>query len=158
MASQFLQDALKEALEALFRGYRIPNSMGEARDVHVYCQGLPVRQGEDDLEDPALLPEPYIIVRTEGGNAEPDKPMETDVLLVLCVSDDGLDRQGHRDVLRMIQTIVKRFCEDPIVGRRWELKSPIDWTSQDEDTHPYYFGAVRMEFEMTPIYRKEPEL
>ena len=89
---------------------------------------------------------------------------EIDLILVVCTYDRNPNRQGYRDVLHIIQEIYGRYAKNPLVrikadsggarGGPWSVKYPIKWVTQQEDTHPYYFGAMSLKFE-APAVRQE---
>lgn len=41
-------------------------------------------------------------------------------------------------------------------GGPWSVKYPIKWVTQQEDTHPYYFGAMSLKFEAPAVRQEVP--
>lgn len=157
MTQESLLDALAEDLAALFQRRRLKSSSGAERPVRVYPQDLPFREGPDETEADEP-PEPYILVRLPSGELpDQDAPHRLDALLVICVQDPSPDRQGYRDALHIVNTILHRYGGNGVVGGRWVLQYPIKWLLQDEDTHPYYFAAMALSFEGPAIYKEVPE-
>lgn len=158
MTQEFMQDAIVEDLRALFQGYKVKNSNGTERAVNVYAQDVPIREGEDETEEADLLPEPYVVVRTAKGNLpDQDQRQEISVILIVCVCDENRDRQGHRDVLHIVNEILRRYGKNDVVGKKYQIKYPIPWETQTEDTHPYYFAAMALTFAAPGIFKEVPE-
>lgn len=182
MTQEFLQDALVADLEQLFKGETLKNSAGVERQIRVYPQDVPIRAGadtEEDLEpvedadleaeqpedrepqeetEPEDVPEPYVIVRVPGGELpDQDASQQVEVILVVCVCDPDPGRQGFRDALHIVNTIMTHYGKNGIVGRRYEVQYPIKWVTQEEDTHPYYFAGVALNLAAPAIFKEVPE-
>lgn len=180
MTQEFLQDAVVADLEQLFKGETLKNSAGVEREIRVFPQDLPIRAGadiepepdpvEEDLEagqlegqataetEPEDVPEPYVIVRIPGGELpDQDARQQVEVILVVCVQDPDPGRQGFRDALHIVNTILTHYGANSIVGRRYEVQYPIKWVTQEEDTHPYYFAGMALTFAAPAIFKEVPE-
>lgn len=172
MTQVFLQDAVVDDLVELFKYYKVKNSLGVEREVRVFRQDTPIREGEDveddleagteaegaaEAEDPDV-PEPYIIVRLPGGEVpEQDENQSVDVILIVCVCDPDRNRQGYRDALHIVNTILDHYGSDGLVGKKFQVKYPIRWATGEEDNHPYYFAAVALKFDAPAIFKEVPE-
>ena len=157
MTQESLLDALTENLSALFRHYRLKNSAGDDRSIQVYPQDLPFREGPDE-EPEEHAPEPYIIVRLPSGELpDQDTLQKLEAVLVICVQDPAPDRQGFRDALHIVNTVLRHYGANGVVGGRWVLQYPVRWAAQEEDTHPYYFAAMALSFEGPAIFKEVPE-
>ena len=180
MTQEFLQDALVADLEQLFKGETLKNSAGVERRIRVYPQDVPIRAGadiepepdpvEEDLEaeqledkttaetEPEDVPEPYVIVRLPGGELPAQDERQTvEAVLVVCVCDPDPNRQGFRDALHIVNTILTHYGENGIVGKRYEVQYPIKWVTQEEDTHPYYFAGMALKLAAPAIFKEVPE-
>ena len=168
MTQEFLQDALVADLAQLFEGETLRNSTGMERHIRVYSQDVPIRAGADiekPLEDwevpefePEDVPEPYVIVRLPGGEQPAqDQHQIVQVVLVVCVYDPAPDRQGIRDALHIVNTIMHHYGSNGVVGKRYMVQYPIKWVTQEEDTHPYYFAGMALTFEAPAIFKEVPE-
>jgi len=156
MTQESLLDTLAADLDALFQHYRLKDSAGKERTVRVYAQDLPFREGADGDEDEP--PEPYVIVRLpEGELPEAGAAQTMEAMLIVCVCDPSPDRQGFRDALHIVNTILLHYGENGLVGRRYVLHYPIKWAAQEEDTHPYYFAAMALSFEGPAIFKEVPD-
>lgn len=163
MTPDNLQNALVTDLLQLFAGETFASSTGDPRPLRVYSQEVPPMAGWDEADRQEEAPEPYIIVRLlEGSIADADSPQEVSVILVICLYDAGEQRQGHRDILHVIARIIERYGENRVVrpspdltgGSPFTAQYPIKWALQEDDTRPYYFGGVSLNFE-TPAIRQE---
>ena len=158
MTQEFLLDAIVDDLKELFKSYTLTNSMGAERAISVFPQDLPYREGDDDSTDPEAVPEPYILVRVPSGELpEPASTQTVTVVLIICVCDPDPNRQGYRDALHIVNTVVGRYGANSVVGGRYVVKYPIRWTTQEEETHPYYYAGVALNFEAPAIYMEVPE-
>ena len=64
------------------------------------------------------------------------------------------------------QEIYGRYAKNPLVrikadsggarGGPWSVKYPIKWVTQQEETHPYYFGAMSLKFEAPAVRQEVP--
>ena len=172
MTQEFLQDALVADLEQLFKGETLKNSTGVERRIQIFPQDLPIRAGADlepeldPEEDPDLepeqppedVPEPYVIVRIPGGELpNQDTRQQVELVLVICVYDPDPNRQGFRDALHIVNTILTHYGRNGIVGRRYEVQYPIQWVVPEEDTHPYYFAGMALKLTAPAIFKEVPE-
>jgi len=169
MTPTLLLEDMKVELERLFVDHRLPNVMGEEKPIAIYIQDVPIRKGPDvdgyaDIDvsqeqfgEKAETPEPYILLRARSGkidDATADHAVR--VVILLCVWDGDRERQGHRDVLHLIHRIYERFAKDPVLNDRYHMEYPIEWSTADEDNHPYYFGGMALGFAMAAIHRVPP--
>lgn len=158
MTPEYLQDAIVADLKALFQHYALKNSMGVERTVNVYPGDTPIRQGDDEAQDREAPPEPYVVVKTTGGNIQDETaPHMVEIVLVACVYDRDPNRQGNRDAMHLVSEIYRHYAINNIVGKRYALQYPIRWAVSDEDTHPYYYAAMALSFEAPAIYKEVPE-
>ena len=156
MTQENLQDAIVEDLKRLFEPYRLTNSMGAERVVNIYPQDLPIREDDEPSQD--APPEPYIIVRLPAGELPAQDTAQTvEAVLVICVCAPDPNRQGYRDALHIVNTVVTHYGANGVVGKRYVVQYPIRWATQEEDTHPYYFAAVALTFEAPAIFKEVPE-
>ena len=57
MTQEFLQDAVVEDLQDLFKGYRLKNSLGVEREINIFPYDTPIREGDDEAVDQEAPPE-----------------------------------------------------------------------------------------------------
>lgn len=158
MTQEFLQDAIVSDLKRLFAHYSLTNSVGMERVVNIYAHDTPIRQGDDEGEDADAPPEPYVLVKTMGGTIEENAPHAVELVLVICVQDEDPERQGYRDALHILNEIHRHYATNGIVARRYVLQYPIRWVMPDEDTHPYYYAAIALNFDAPTMVKEVPDL
>lgn len=138
---QLCQDALIEMLKELFAGKLFCGQEGR-KALKIYKQDLPIPQSDDADVDTDKAEAPYIVVRMTGGQIEDDdSPQTVDFSLIVCAYDTGLDREGWQDVANIKEDIIQQVCKAPYFGGAFTVLKPITWALQEDDTHPYYFGA-----------------
>ena len=152
-----LQQEIVDIIRGLFEHETLNDSTGADRRVSVHMQDLPYKEIRTEEDDDR--PEPYVIVRlADSSTAEPGAHPTIRFLVVCCVFDEEPNRQGYRDAVHLMNKIFLRFVEDGVVGNS-NLIYPVNWTTQEDDTHPYYFTGVELVFESTGYFVKEmPEL
>lgn len=138
---QLCQDALVEMLEELFKGKKYNGQQGR-KALKVYKQDLPVPEENDEDVDTDAAAAPYIVARMSGGSVKNDDgPQEVEFSLIICAYDEGVEREGYQDVANIKEDIVQRLCTRPYFGGCFTVLKPVAWAMQNDDTHPYYFGA-----------------
>lgn len=150
----FVADMCDE-IRLLFREWKFKDEGGEFSSVSVFEQALPIPTGEDEPE-----PFPYIVVRIEdGGTTTPTSPETVRVRFTVGIFDESQDNHGHIDVLNAIDRIRQRFEKNQLLKKQYlRLQSdqfPVRWAVPDEDTYPYYFGALEMFFAIPKIETEE---
>lgn len=150
MTQKDLQDSIVSDLKTLFAHSRMKNSKGVEREIQIFPQYLPVLESEDDMP-----PEAYVEVVLMGGDIPTEQDKETiKVVMVICVYDKDVNRQGYRDALHIKNEIYRHFATRDIVCKKFQVLYPIRWEMGNGDTHPYYFAGVELSFE-APVIRKE---
>ena len=145
MTQEFLQDAMVADLKELFAHERLKSSLGVEREIQIYPQDVPIRESDDEAQDKKAPPEPYVVVQI------------IDAVLVACVYDPDPGRQGYRDALHIINKIYHHYSACAVIGNRWEVLYPMEWTTQEEDTHPYYFTAMSLRIQAPAVHKEVPE-
>lgn len=155
MTARVLQKALVKDLAALFRDdrYKIPDGEGRMAAPGVYKQFLPVQDSGEDSD-----PFPYIIVRLDSGNIKTQTdPHKIAVLLLIGIFDDDPQNQGHEAVLEIIERIQMHYEGEPFL-EAFKFADPFNWALQDEQSYPYYYGAVNINFDAPAPRAKWSEL
>jgi hypothetical protein len=155
-----LQDDLKNELENIFKDFLLhtpfTDDAGNSKlEVpNIFEQDLPIREDDDQVDDPY----PFIIVRVESGKMAGELSHEVKIRMVIGVFDESTERQGHKDILNIIQKIYDRFTKNPVLANKYIMKddeqNPFLWALQDEDSYPYYFGAIETTWATTAIRRE----
>lgn len=142
--AQLCQDAMIEMLEELFKGKKYIGQEGR-KELKIFKQDLPVPMDNDVDVDTDAAAAPYIVVRMSGGTIGNDEdPQEIEFSLVVCAYDSGYNREGWKDVVNIKEDIIQRVCAAPYFGGAFTILKPIAWALQNDDTHPYYYGACTM--------------
>lgn len=141
---QLCQDALIEMLEELFAGKKYNGQEGR-KPLTIYKQDLPIPADNDADVDTDAASAPYIVVRMTGGEIETDdSPQTVEFSLIVCAYDTSIEREGYQDVANIKEDIIQRVCSAPYFGGAFTIWRPIVWALQQDDTHPYYFGACTL--------------
>lgn len=160
MTQEFLLDALVADLKELFRHHRLKNSQGIEREIQVFAQDLPIREDSDEPEDPEAVPEPFVVARILGGKTEDDNAQQIiTAVIVVCVCDYDTNRQGFRDALHIINEIYHHYSVSAVIGKKWEVLYPMEWTIQQEDDHhPYYYAGMTLNIQAPAVHKEVPEV
>lgn len=133
-----------EMLEELFRD-KTYNGQDGYKALGIYKQDLPIPEDNDTDADTNTAKAPYIVVRMTGGEIIDDKsPQTVEFDIVICAYDAGVERTGYQDVSNIKEDIIQRACTAPYFGGAFTILKPIAWAMQQDDTTPYYFGAVTL--------------
>ena len=152
MTARDLQVRLQQDLTELFKDGRYKTPDGKMEPVHVFRQNLPQRKSEED-EDPF----PYIIVALDSGGVKDQMTAhKIAVVFRIGIYDDDLTNQGHASVLAIMETMQQHYEESNTLGP-FAFNDDGDgfaWALQDEQSWPYFFGAVGMTWEAHAPRRK----
>lgn len=154
MNSQLLRDQLVRELTELFKDRRYPSPRGPV-PLQIFKQLTPIKE-VGSIED--IIP--YIIVRINGGKVETvHDPHLVNVTFLAGAFDEDENNKGFDAVEEIIHEIALHFTQNPLFGEgRFRFDYPINWVNQDEESYPYFFGALTCDFQiMPPIYTKESD-
>lgn len=154
MTASKLQTVLVKDILEIFKGDLFKDSSGEYVPLNVFEQYLPIRKDEEEPD-----PVPYVIIRIEEGSVKGwTEAQEVKVMLILGCFDDDINNQGYKTILGMIQKIEHRYFKDPMLANQFvflnDEQNGFEWAMQDEESFPYYFGAISIKFK-TAAVRKE---
>ncbi|MCD8364774.1 MAG: hypothetical protein LUC83_02975 [Clostridiales bacterium] len=155
MTFKNLQDDLIEDVQNILKDIRTKNTdEEEVEGITGYAHRLPITQSDED--DPAQY-FPYFIVRFDmGKTANDDDCWHVATDIIIGVHDTALE-DGHEHILVAIQRIVDRYASDPWLLGKYRADQDIQWVVQEDDTYPFYFGAVAINFSVPKIGRREPD-
>ena len=99
-----------------------------------------------------------MVVRLRGGKTESDDdPQIIDAVAGgLCLRPRS-GAPSYRDALHIINKIYHHYSACAVIGNRWEVLYPMEWTTQEEDTHPYYFTAMSLRIQAPAVHKEVPE-
>lgn len=145
-----LEEELKETLAHL----QLPDELtGGTTDINVFSFGIPQEKTAEDRKKKF----PYVlIVPDEGAINNSSSPQTVSIKLLVGIYDKGLENQGKKHVLNVINDICQRFLINPDLKGRYYADEKITWVVDSEEEYPYHYGAVWMVFN-TPAFRRESE-
>ncbi len=166
-----LQKALAEEIEEITKDmpFRRYGEEGDGFRIKSFLQDLPIPKTseshgefEDENADEAgVFPFPWAIVKLDTGFAAgPSERHRVNVIVVVGVYDDATDRSGYKGVMIALERIMERFSVRPLLAGKFtavqlDNNNMFRWSLQDEDTYPYYYGALEMAFEMMGTIRED---
>ena len=147
MTARDLQAAIVDDLKKMFTSSLYKTPTDEYAPPAVYAQNLPKRQSEEDPD-----PFPYVIVRLDSGEIpDPTNPQKVAVLLLIGAYDDAPENQGHMAVMEIMEKIQEHYQNTPNLAdlshrqmARLDTETPSNWALQDEESYPYFFGAMNL--------------
>lgn len=172
MVALELQVDLAEEIRQLAAGMTFKNPTGGYTELNVFEQNLPMRQikkvepteedaelDEDDEDEELQENFPYIIVRLDSGKSESAEAAHViKTVLIAGIFDDSLKADGHKTILNLFEKIRERFRKNPVLKDRYEAGDEMTWAlpDEDEETFPYFFGAMYMEWITAEFRREDP--
>jgi len=158
LTAKAAHDAMIEEITKLFKGatFTCPTERGEntQRELNVYGQMMPIQTVNDEYADTIESLAPAVQVRLDSGSAEAaNRQQQVVIAIVICTYDNGTEREGITEVYEIIQKIMQRFMQDPLFGKAFEAQYPFDWAIQQEETPPYYYGAVTVRCALPAVTR-----
>lgn len=170
----FLQKAIEEELKKLFKNDRFPNKDGEMVELNIFEQFLPVYKVSEKEEVPENdlgefdyglmdsvdedVPAPYVIVILSDGEVSTvNQPGFANIILYICMFDDGMQRAGYQYVVHVIQRVIERFQKDFTLSDGYRCGEKISFSVEiaDVESHPYYFGIMEMDFRIKEIEKED---
>ena len=155
MTAEEFQRELIEEVEKILRDIQTENTAGETvTGVKGYEQMLPIVVNDEE-DDSQFFP--YFIVKLgDGKTQDDDSPWIVTTDIYLGCHDNSEKAEGHRHILNMVQKICDRFAAEPLMNSKFRAEPDMEWALQDEDTYPFYFGGVRIRFNIPKIGRRTP--
>lgn len=143
-----LQECLVKELETIFEKVLLKSPHGEYVKPKVFSQRLPLNKKYDDDE---LKYVPYVLVVLSDFKIEDwFSNKQINVVLVICTYDSSKERRGDRDCHLIMDKVLERFGKNPHLGG-YALEMPIEGAFQDEDTCPYFYGALELHFSSVKV-------
>lgn len=171
----FALKAMVKEIEEITKDMRFPSPEGaELVPLSVYEQALPILEKrkpdsdyeyaetidyQDNMEEDATLKCPWCVVKIENGSIPGINDMQ-EVTLAICfgVFNDSLENNGHMEIMNLIQRVYERFAVNPILDGQYTCTGKFEWAVQEEDTHPYFFGALLTTFKFQGFRRENKYL
>ena len=165
----FLQRELVEEVKTIMSGmlFKKPKS-DQVIPITVFAQSLPIpprpdyeNTESDGIEyvdegaEEAVFDCPWCLVKLEqGAVAEINGRQSVKVALCFGIFNDDPKNQGHLEILNLCQKIYERFAKTPLLDNQYTCSGVFDWALQDDDTFPYFFGAILTTFEFQGLKRE----
>lgn len=123
---------------------RVEQAMSEAgfQGLQVYIRNLPPLKYEGDA-DKYL---PHCLIGLEVGSDDNEKS-SIEVILTFATKDQEPELKGYEKICHLIEITRLSLAEKPTLNGQFEIQKPIQFTlgSIEEETYPYFFGAVMFE-------------
>ena len=133
----FLQKALVEEVKDILKGYTTLNN-NDFADFNVYPQSLPAKEGRKDSDH-----FPYVLVCIDEEVVEnADSERVCSVYFLVGIQDNNPNKQGHFDVLNVLNKLEERFLKRPLLNCQYRINFPITKKVQEEDTWPKFIGGM----------------
>ncbi|GKS14786.1 hypothetical protein YDYSY3_57860 [Paenibacillus chitinolyticus] len=130
-------------------------TFGETRErvsVHLGC--LPVKKAPKGPVPPVPDPEsefPYIIIQALDGE---DLDRNGTAQIKFLLGTKSKDDDGYLDVIHLIETIRLDLLRTGIIGGRFEIQRPLQWTLFEEQPYPEWIGEIRTTWTTPAIIRE----
>lgn len=146
MTALDLQDAIIDRVKKIFEHDSFQGPGGRKK-LEVFSQSLPVESQSDDDADTDAAHTPSVIIAVESGEiSDALSPQKVTVTMLICSYGKEKDRQGYRDGMIIRERIVSSIKENPIMSQAFDMQYPIKWENQENDTHPYYFSLIMIDW------------
>jgi hypothetical protein len=143
-----LLQALAIRLAAIFEGtvFRDPAVEDETESgafvtPRIFVGSLPAKRRLDKQKEDY----PFIVVRGPDGE-DRDGQSEVSAEIICGIYTAGDEEAGANDIHNLIDRCRLGLLQDRILDKRFELQTPVTWTSgADEERnqpHPFYIGRV----------------
>ena len=154
MVANELQAELLQEVKKVLKDLRMKNTAGEFVDgINGYEQGLPLVV-EDDEDESKFFPY-YIIKLDEGETPTAEEPWKVHVFIILGIYEDSKENIGHKEIMNAVERIQQRFEKEPLLNGKYRADPEMSWALQDEQTYPFYFGALELYFWIPKIGRED---
>ncbi|MBC5712398.1 hypothetical protein H8S75_31345 [Hungatella sp. L12] len=114
---------------------------------------------QEEIEEDAVFKCPWCVVKLENGSIPGINEMQ-EVTFAVCfgIFNESLDNNGHMEIMNLIQRVYERFSVNPFLDGQYTCTGKFEWAVQDEDTYPYYFGAILTGFKFQGFRRENKYL
>ncbi len=150
MTFRNLEDALLKEVGVILKDMQsLTADDNKSVGFHGYLHELPIMKSDEDDEEKLF---PFYIIRIAEGTTADDNDcwhVSADIILGVHEMESG----GHQHILTAIQRIVDRFASVPALGA-FRADQNMTWQAGDEDTYPYYYGAVSITFSVPKANRR----
>lgn len=163
MTNNRLEQSLISEIEALSSEIRLEGIDGLEKRLKGYAEAIPQIPlpvnwneeagdgfGEIDPED-ALIP--YFIVKTTEISYQEGEGV-VKLYLLFCICDHSQEMQGYQTLWNLLNRITGRFRANTVLDAFY-CEKRMRAVIQDEDTYPYFFGGIEMEWNLPEMEEDE---
>lgn len=167
----FFQQALADEVKRLTDDMLFhTKKSGDLVHMEVFLQSLPIPVFKKDEQtstdfssfeyengqmDDSILNCPWCVIKLIGGEIPGiNEAQSLNVAICFGTFNDDVKNQGHMEIMNLFQRVYSRFAVDPLLDKQYTCTGEFEWALQDEDTYPYFFGAISTKFKMSG-YRRE---
>ena len=140
-----IEDVLKDMVTKDRRG-------GNVVGVKGFAHRLPILEEDEDDPDQFF---PYFIVRYDTVKTESDDDCWHVTLDIIVGFYEKATYLGHEHLLIALQRILDRFVADPKLAGKYRADQNPTAAVGEDDTYPYYYGAVQITFSVPKIGRSK---
>lgn len=159
-----LQRKLIKEIERLTADMELVNKHGERTALKGYSQAIPMQPvfsavpyekseeiWQEEEGNEALFP--YFVVRVDGASyrkQERDGRNQAHIMVAFAVYDEDPYLRGYYTLTSIMERIVGRFLENPVLGEFF-CKDEICLEFQEDDTYPHFFGGIEMFWDLPDV-------
>lgn len=138
MIPSLLQDYLVEDMKNLFDGFLLKNVENKQVPINIYSQYLPAKKSQNDTNH-----FPYIVIKLLDGDGKDEESNDTcRISFIIGIYDDDTNYKGYKDLINVIEKIRQHLFSIRIFDNKYSIEYPYNWIIHDDDTYPYFFGAI----------------
>lgn len=159
-----LQEYLISEIQEITKSLNLLDESKKEAILKGYIQAIPVlpvmsdlsfEEESESLSDNKLFP--YFVVRVgdvgyHRGDTGEDN--QAHVMLVFAIYDDSPDMKGYFSLVAAIESVIKRFQTNQVLGPFYCERS-MEAAFQEDDTFPYFFGGIEMVWNLPDLETEE---
>lgn len=161
MTPVILLECLKEFVQEKTRNIKLQSRVRgnnpeeqKEKNAEIFLMRLPNKEARQNRV-------PYILLQLLAGKDDQQErnPAEStaQVRVVVCTYSDD-ESTGSMDVLNVILRLRSELEKTGIIGERFVLQFPLEYLIYPDDTAPYFFGEMMLNFSIPTIKREVEEI
>ncbi len=153
-----LLEGLKERINEILGNFPAEFLGHSQKKFNIYRHKVPERlnnrvkvKGKEETQGDVF---PFCVVQLDSGSKKGNvSNHEIHINIFIGVENEGLEGEGYDDVMLCLTRIWNELNREPIVAKFFRIKDELDWAlnSDDAETHPHYYGLLRLAFETQSI-------
>lgn len=163
MTNNQLEQSLISEIEELSSEIHLEGIDGLEKRLKGYAEAIPQiplpKHWSDEAADDlgAIDPEdaliPYFIVKTTEISYQEGEGV-VKLYLLFCICDHSQEMQGYQTLWNLLNRITGRFRANTVLDAFY-CEKRMRAVIQDEDTYPYFFGGIEMEWNLPEMEEDE---